>query len=112
MLDLALDNRIFVDNALDAYVQEIDMIFGTTNTELIGDTSYGTNFESFLWTLSPSESELRNYIYDKLNNTFFGQYFNTYIEVEILKGVARDIYSVRLTIQNKNENITKTYIYK
>ena len=44
ILDLAIDGNVFIDNIVDAALQEIDLIFNTTNTELIGNPSFGTNF--------------------------------------------------------------------
>ena len=38
MLDLAIDNRVFIYDIIDAAIQEIDLLFNTTNTELIGYT--------------------------------------------------------------------------
>ena len=65
-LDLSLDNRIMLNTKLDCAIQELDMLFNTTNTELIGKPEYGTNFEQFLWQLTPSTDELRKYIYQKI----------------------------------------------
>ena len=61
MLDLALDGRIFLDNPMDCALQEIDMLLNTENTQLIGYPNYGTEFESFLWTLSPTTIEIEKY---------------------------------------------------
>ena len=59
MLDLALDTRIFINNELDAALQELDMIFNTENTELIGYPQYGTNWYQFLWQLDYSPEDLQ-----------------------------------------------------
>ena len=47
MIDLALDSKIFIDTNIDAALQELDLLFNTENTELIGYPEYGTNFEQF-----------------------------------------------------------------
>ena len=52
MLDLALDDRIFLNDPIDCAVQELDLILNTNCTELIGYTDYGTNFEQFLWQMT------------------------------------------------------------
>ena len=41
MLDLALDDRIFLNDPIDCAVQELDLILNTNCTELIGYTEYG-----------------------------------------------------------------------
>ena len=45
MIDLAIDSKVFITNEFDAAMQELDIILNTTNTELIGYPSFGTNFE-------------------------------------------------------------------
>ena len=62
MLDLALDDRIFLNDPIDCAVQELDIILNTNCTELIGYTDYGTNFEQFLWEMTPSVEEIKKYI--------------------------------------------------
>ena len=71
MLDLALDTRIFINNELDAALQELDMIFNTENTELIGYPQYGTNWYQFLWQLDYSPEDLQKYVYEKICNNLF-----------------------------------------
>ena len=40
MIDLAIDSRVFITTKLDEAVQELDMIFNTTNCELIGYSTF------------------------------------------------------------------------
>ena len=86
MIDLAIDGRVFIDNVLDEALQELDILFNTTNTELIGYPRYGTNFEQFLWQLTPSPNELRNYILERISDTFYLSQLNTEVNVEVLNG--------------------------
>ena len=46
IIDLAIDGQVFITNTVDAALQEIDLIFNTTNTELIGHPAFGTNFDT------------------------------------------------------------------
>ena len=71
MIDLALDNKVILGSTMDAAVQELDILFNTAPTELLGDTSYGTNWYQFLWILNPSLEARMNYVVDKLTDTFF-----------------------------------------
>ena len=41
MIDLAIDSRIYLQDLLDLSLQELDILFNTTNTELIGYTDFG-----------------------------------------------------------------------
>ena len=48
MLDLSLDHNVLINTELEAAVQELNIIFNTETTVLIGCPTFGTNFEQFL----------------------------------------------------------------
>jgi hypothetical protein len=113
MIDLALDGRVFIDTELDAALQELDLLFNTENTELIGYPSYGTNFEQFLWQMTPSPNELEKYINEKItSNTFFLKRMERRINVEILDGQMRDIYHVTINLYNPSSHTQGQRIYQ
>ena len=114
MLDLALDNRVFLDTELDCALQEIDMLLNTENTELIGYPEYGTEFESFLWTLTPTTAEIEKYIKDKISkHTFFANKFKNYVKATFLEGSYRSIYYVQIALYDDNGNRgTREYQYQ
>ena len=66
MVDLALTDNIFTESKIEEAIQELDILFNTTPTELIGDTTYGSNFLQFLWSLTPMEDSITKYIYDRI----------------------------------------------
>lgn len=107
MLDLALDDRIFLDDPIDCALQELDLLFNTTNTELIGYIDYGTNFEQFLWKLTPTIEEVKTYIKTKLYDTYFLKNYIVEINVEILNGNVRDIYYITIKIKDPNDKKNK-----
>lgn len=96
--DLSLDNRITLNSVLDCAIQELDMLFNTTNTEILGDIEYGTNFEQFLWQLMPSPESLKSYIQEKIGTTYFASQLNIDVNVTTEAGVARDIYYVEINL--------------
>lgn len=104
MIDLALDSKVFIDNVLDAALQEIDIVFNTENTELINNPTYGTNFEQFLWTLTPSPNELTKYIYDKLEQTYFLSTMTYDVNVDVIRGEYRAIYLVQVIVKDDDGN--------
>ena len=113
MLDLSLDYKIFVKNDLDAAVQELDLLFNTENTELINYPSFGTNFDQFLWQLSPSPNALKSYILEKINETYFLIKQNVDIEVSTQKGEYRMIYNVAISISDaKGNKIERKYQFR
>lgn len=112
MLDLAIDNRIFLDNEIDCAVQELDLLFNTVNTELIGAPDFGTEFESFLWTLTPTTDALEQYIREKINtNGFYLHRYNLNITSQFLKGEYRSIYyiQIELTDPGTGDSTKRTY---
>ncbi len=99
MIDLAIDSRIFLTEEIDLAVQELDVLFNTENTQLLGMPDFGSNFEQFLWQLYPSVNELKKYIDELIfNKTIFLKKFEVNIEVQILDGETRKIYLVGIEI--------------
>lgn len=107
MLDLSLDSRIFIKNKLDAGIQELDMILNTTNTELIGYPGFGTDFEQFLWQMTPSPQGIKQYIQEKINETYFLKKLKVNIDVSIIKGEYRYIYYVNFSVTDDEGNIAQ-----
>jgi len=107
MLDLAIDNRIFINDILDAAVQELDLIFNTENTELIGYPQYGTNWLQFLWRINPSAEDLKKYIYEKIQDSYYLQQLNVDVSINILHDDLYDsMYQVIIKVKDeKNEKI-------
>lgn len=102
MLDISLQDDLFVTNELDAAVQELDMMFNTENTELIGYTDYGTNWWTYLWELTPLETDLRQYILEKISQMYYVPNFNPKVEVQFQQGTENSIYYVKITLTDKN----------
>ena len=107
MIDLALDSKIFIDSNIDAALQELDLLFNTVNTELIGYPKYGTNFEQFLWQMLPSPNALESYITDKFNDTYFLSKMETSVSVNVTSGEFRNIYEVTIYVTDSNKKIQK-----
>lgn len=114
MIDLALDNRVMLDNDLDLAIQELDMLFNTTCTELIGYPDYGISIETFLWTLTPTTSELKKYINNQIKEyCVFANMFKVNVDVEFYQGKFRSIYLVMITLETPNgDMITRKYQYQ
>lgn len=113
MLDLSLDYKIFIKNELDAAVQELDILFNTENSELINDPGFGMYFEQFLWEMTPSPNALKNYIIEKINDTYFLKDQKVEIDVSVQKGEFRFIYNILISIEDKfNNKIQRKYQFR
>lgn len=115
MLDLGLIKPV-VNNDLEEAIQEVDILFNTTPTELLGDTLYGINFYKYLWQLTPSAESIKKHITDKLSsNTYYYNKFLYYINVEPVSLDVNDLaYRVEITIKTSNDadakSIRKVYM--
>lgn len=113
MIDLAIDNRVFLNNKLDAAIQELDLLFNTECTELIGDTQFGVSLDQFLWTLTPTTESLRQYISEKLAKLFYIKFFNYNFDVEFLEGEFRSIYRIKVDLYIDQEHkVQKEYEFR
>lgn len=114
MKDLAIDSRVFLEDELDCAIQELDLIMNTNPTELIGETDFGVELEPFLWTLTPTTTEIKRYIEDRiLKYTYFCKKFNVTVNCTFMRGEYRSIYLVEITLKIKGEVIaTKKYQFQ
>ena len=109
MIDLAIDSRVFITSKLDEAVQELDMIFNTTNGELIGYSSFGTNLEQFLWQINDASNMLQTYFYDKIKDSFFLRDMLTEVNVTTMEGEMRRIYVVKISVSDGTNTQNRTY---
>lgn len=100
MIDLAIDGKVFIENKIDAALQELDLIFNTERTELINDPYFGSNFEQFLWILNPSFQQIETYIHELISGTYFLKNMQYDIDVEMLEGDYRYIYYVKIAVMD------------
>jgi len=107
MIDLALDNSIFINSNVKEALQELDILFNTENSELIGYPEYGSNFEQYLWQMTPSPNALKNYIEELIEkHTLFVKKFDVIVNVNVLEGEYRGIYNVIIILRTSPESKT------
>ena len=114
MTDLAIDSRIYLYDKLDLALQELDILFNTTNTELIGFPTFGTNFEQFLWQMNPAENQLKEYIEEKIvEETLILRECQYDITVERKEESTNVIYEVGIDIyEDENKDNKRQRIYR
>ncbi len=127
-LDFSLGNDLVITDALQAGLQELDMLMSTERTELIGNPTFGLNMEQFLWDLSPSASTIKSHITEAItNHTCWFNKFPYEVDVECEPGTERTIYTVKIIVKanssddmvegweypdNDNVLTVKEYVYK
>lgn len=111
MLDLSLGEDMFKSNLFDAAAQELDILFNTTNTELIGYPEFGTYFDDFLWTLTPTTTALNEYIEKAIRSTYFASKLQHHVQINnnFNESTYENVYTVVITLYNDYSSIEKTY---
>jgi len=114
MVDLALDSRLLLNTNIDLALQELDILFNTTNTELIGYSDFGTNFEQFLWQLTPSKEQLYTYINNKIREeSLFLKDMDVDLNVDIDDSqYGNKLYIVNIDLKDPNTGDEIQRIYK
>ena len=115
MIDFSLSNKLtddcIVSNKLIYVLQQIDLLFDTCPGEVLGNMSFGTNYDKYLYNLSISNSTLENKILSDLNNLDLCG-FSPSVNVHIVEGTVRDIAIINIKLTGDYEDYDKTYIIK
>lgn len=110
MVDLSLDtDSVLKKTDLDNVIQQIELLFDTNPFELVGETTYGSDFEKFLWNLTASNYDIANYIRTKIMNNVDLLGFSVDVAVGLLEGTENDIILADITISRDGYEYTKTY---
>lgn len=99
MIDIALFKQGTINTEIELALQELDILFNTNNTEMIGYPEYGTNFLQFLWALSPNINILEQYIDEKIQTqTYYLRNTHYYIDVSYVTAVNENVYVVSISV--------------
>jgi hypothetical protein len=112
ILDISLSDKIIETDIFSAALQEIDVIFTTVNTELIGYTDFGCYFDEFLWTMTPSVDALKSYIYNKLSNGYYINQLNCNVDVicEESEEIYESIYTIKISLYDNFKSVEKDIV--
>lgn len=110
MIDLSLDTETVTKTSdLDNVIQQIEMLFDTSPFDVIGEPSYGSDFDKFLWNLSSSNYDIENYIRSRIQSKVDLLGFSVDVTVGIMEGTENDIILADITISRNGYNYSKTY---
>ena len=110
MIDFCTTNdEVYLDSELDLIIQQIEMLFSTTPTDVIGVPQYGSAFEKYIYDLSYSTNEIKRYAENLLSNNveFFGNDFS--VDASILHGEYNDIILLEVNIYVNEHTYQKIY---
>lgn len=113
MIDFTL-SRTFSDeptisNNLLLVLQQIDMLFDTDKNAVLGDETFGSNYDKYLYTVGVSNYALKTKIQSDIEKLNLFEY-TVNVEVIITEGTYRDIALIDITISGNYESEHKTYI--
>ena len=111
MVDLCLNKKggkPSLRKEADLILQQVNILFDTTPTEVLGDIGFGTQYDKHLYDTRLSASNLQRLIENDLSQlTLFGWRYN--VKVYLLKGTERDIAVINITFYKGNQTLEKTY---
>lgn len=97
-----------INTEVDLLIQQIDLLFDTTPTEVLGDENYGTKYDKYLYDLKLSADNLKTIIISDINQlNLMGWNFD--VEVYLLQGTEQDIALIQITFKKGIESIQRTY---
>lgn len=113
MIDFNISTEKFdgvvLNTEIECVLQQIDMLFNTDIYDVLGDVTYGTNYDRYLYTLGMSNVSLESKIMNDLNSLDLGS-FKPEVNVSIVEGTHRDIAFINITLYTDSEEYTKTYM--
>lgn len=110
MIDFcASTDEVQLTEEADLILQQIDMLFSTTPTDVIGCPGYGSAYEKFIYDLSYPTSEIKRYAEQQLASTveFFNNTFS--VNVSILHGECNDIILLEVNVFVQGQQYQKIY---
>jgi hypothetical protein len=115
MIDFNISNKLtddlIINNDLLFVLQQIDLLFDTDINDVLGDSSFGTNYDKYLYTLGVSNISLETKIISDLNKLDLCG-FKPEVTVKIIEGTQRDIAFIDITLKGNYKEYNKTYVIK
>ena len=102
-------NNVILNTDAELIIQQIDILLDTDKGEVLGEPSYGSDYDKFLHELNVGNEYIQDYIYNHIteNVDLFG--WELTIEIQFMMGTANDIILVGIEISNNQESYTKVY---
>lgn len=109
MIDFSADTSNAVKWAdRDILLQEIDLLFDTTPGEVLGQESFGTRYDRFLYNLSITNEGVRQQVLSDLSKIDLRGY-EPEVDVLLMEGTEHDIAFIRISLTREGETFNRTY---
>lgn len=109
MIDLSLDTENNIKTSdIDIVIQQIDLLFDTYPTEVLGEENFGTRYDKFLYNLSVSSEAIRSSVLQDLQSLdLMG--FVPDVQVYLFEGTQNDILVINIGLTRDEITYQKTY---
>lgn len=97
------ENKIENQDAIEQYLQEIELLLSTRKGEVLGEYSLGCDLEDLIYGLNLSEGPIKASIWDQITSyCSLHKVFKTDLNVNFYRGTERDIAVIDIVV---NDNI-------
>jgi len=111
MVDFSLykkSGRSTINYEVDLLLQQVDLLFDTTPTEVLGDEEFGTKYDSYLYDTRLSAANLKTIVERDISSlNLMGWSYE--VEVHLLQGTEQDIAVISITFYKGIESVQKIY---
>jgi hypothetical protein len=115
MIDFSLSNKltddVIVSNDLVYVLQQIDLLFETNKGDVLGDMSFGSHYDDYVYSLDHGNGDLEEIITADLKDLDLCGY-EPYVVVKLLEGSIRDIALIDITLVDGSSSFNKSYVIK
>ena len=110
MIDFCLTkDAVLLQQDVDLVLQQIDMLLDTSPKEVLGDPSYGSDYERFIWDLTASEGAIDRYVINNITNNVDLLGFQLNVVSEIYYGTQNDIILIVIELSKDGYTYKKVY---
>lgn len=106
---MEVEDKLVEDSSLALYIQQVLMLLETT-TPVLGAPGFNLNLEHYVFDTKVNATRIKSLISTAIQEyCTLSKYYATSVEVNILKGVNRDICVVNIFI---NKDVKLSYLIK
>lgn len=110
MIDFSIDNyNITAQDEVTNIMQQIDILFNTSPYEVIGEASFGTDFEKYIHELKVPNRDIEVAMTSAIRNNVYLFGYNLDVHVYIAQGTVNDIIFADIVIYDDNTEYSKQY---
>lgn len=94
---------------VDLIMQQIEILLDTTPGEVLGDETFGSDYDRFIHELNVSNTYIEEYIYENIITNIDLFDWELDVHVDLLVGEQNDIILVTISFYKDGNTYTRTY---